>query len=80
MIFNLSYILYLKQIDISKVVLVWFSLIKPLFVQKIFSGTCTLRGKDDVQLNFDNSYILYVNRIDIFKLFCVIFHKLNNFF
>ena len=29
--------------------------------------TCILRGKNDVQMTFDDSYIFYVNPIDIFK-------------
>ena len=29
--------------------------------------TCILRGKNDVQMTFDDSYIFYVNQFDIFK-------------
>ena len=29
--------------------------------------TCILRGKNDVQMTFDDSYIVYVNPFDIFK-------------
>ena len=28
---------------------------------------CILRGKNDVQMTFDDSYIFYVNPFDIFK-------------
>ena len=35
---------------------------------KYFSRTCKLRGKNDVQLTFDESYILSVSRIDIFQV------------
>ena len=37
------------------------------FLKKFFSRTCTLRGKNDVQLTFDDSYICYVSKIDIFQ-------------
>ena len=38
-----------------------------LFLKKFFSRTCTLRGKNDVQLTFDDSYICYVSKIDVFQ-------------
>ena len=34
-----------------------------LFIKKFFSKTCTLRGKNDVQLTFDDSYISYVSKL-----------------
>ena len=37
-----------------------------LFHRKIFSRTCTFRGKNDVQLTFDDSYVCYVSKIDFF--------------
>ena len=40
-----------------------------LFLKNFFSRTCTLRGKNDVQLTqltFDDSYICYVSKIDVF--------------
>ena len=39
-----------------------------LFLKKLFSMTCTLRGKKDVQLTFDYSYLCYVSRIDVLKI------------
>ena len=33
-----------------------------LFLKKIFSRTCTLRGKNDVQLTFDDSYKCHVSK------------------
>ena len=36
------------------------------FPKKFFSRTCKLRGKNDVQLTFDDSYICYVSKIDVF--------------
>ena len=38
-----------------------------LFRKNVFSRTCTLRGKNDVQLTFDESYVYYVSKIDVFK-------------
>ena len=49
-----------------KVVFCLFSLMKQLFLEKIFSRTCTFRGKNDVQLTFDDSYISYESKIDVF--------------
>ena len=49
-----------------KVVLCLFLLIEQLFRKKFFSRTCTLRGKNDVELTFDDSYICYVSKIDVF--------------
>ena len=37
-----------------------------LFLKKFFSRTCTLRGKNDVQLTFDDSCICYMSKIDVF--------------
>ena len=37
------------------------------FPYRIFSRTCLLRGKNDVQMKFDDSYILYVTQIDVFS-------------
>ena len=42
---------------------------KLLFLKKFFSRTCTIRGKKDVQLTFDDSYKNYVSKIDVFKEF-----------
>ena len=49
-----------------KVYLCYFSLMEQLFLKKFFSRTCTLRGKKDVQLTFDDSYICFVSKIDVF--------------
>ena len=38
-----------------------------LFLKKLFSRTCTLRGKNDVELTFDDSYICYVSKNDVFQ-------------
>ena len=38
-----------------------------LFLKNFSSRTCTLRGKYDVQLTFENSYICYVSKIDVFQ-------------
>ena len=38
-----------------------------LFPKKIFSRTCSLRGKNDVQLTFDDSNICYVSKINGFQ-------------
>ena len=38
-----------------------------LFLKKFFSRTCTLRGKNDVQLTFDALYICWLNKIDVFQ-------------
>ena len=39
-----------------------------LFLKKLFSRTCTLRGKKiDIQLTFDDSHICYVIEIDVFE-------------
>ena len=38
-----------------------------LFLKKLFARTCTLRGKNDVQLTFDDSYFCYVSKIDFFQ-------------
>ena len=38
--------------------------------------TCTLRGKNDVQVTVDDSYIFYVNQIDLFQNnFVLVFYK-----
>ena len=39
---------------------------KQLFLKNVFTGTCTLRGKNDVPLNFGDSNIFYINIIDVF--------------
>ena len=38
-----------------------------LFLKKFFSKTCTFRGKDDVQLTFDDSYKCCVSKNDVFQ-------------
>ena len=38
-----------------------------LFPKKIFSRTCTLREKNDVQLTFDDSNKCYVSKINGFQ-------------
>ena len=50
----------------SKIVLCLFSRSERLFLKKIFSRTCTLRGKNDVRVTFDDSNICYVSKINIF--------------
>ena len=50
----------------SKIVLCLFSRSERLFLKKIFSRTCTLRGKNDVRVTFDDSNICYVSKIDVF--------------
>ena len=37
------------------------------FLMKLFSRTCILRGKNDVQLTFDYSYKCYVSENDVFE-------------
>ena len=37
-----------------------------LFLKKLFARTCTLRGKSDVQLTFDDSYTCYNSKFDVF--------------
>ena len=37
---------------------------KQLFLKNFFSGTCTLRGKNDVELIFDDSHKLTTSKID----------------
>ena len=37
------------------------------FPKVFFSRTWTLRGKNDVQLKFDDSYIYYVSKINVFQ-------------
>ena len=44
------------------------------FPKKIFSRACILRGKNYVQLPFDDSYKCYMSKIDIFEVLCVSFH------
>ena len=38
-----------------------------LFLKKLFSRTCTFRGKNDVQLTFDDSYICYASKFAVFQ-------------
>ena len=38
-----------------------------LFLKRFFSGTCTVREKNDVQLTFDESYLCYVRKINVFQ-------------
>ena len=52
---------------VFKVVLCQFLLMEQLFLEKFFSRTCTLRGKKDVQLTFDDSNICYVSKINGFQ-------------
>ena len=37
-----------------------------LFLRKFFSRTCTLGGKNDVQLTSDDSNLPYRGKIDVF--------------
>ena len=50
-----------------------------LFLKKHFSRICTLRGKNDVQLTFDDSYVYYVSKIDVFKAVLLFFTNGTNF-
>ena len=51
-----------------------------LFLKKLFARTCLLRGKNDVQLNFDDSYFCYVSKIDVFlSNFVLVFTNGTNF-
>ena len=60
------YVMWAKLV-FFKVVLCKFSQMDQIFHFKIFfSRTCTLRGKNVVQLTFENSYICYVIEIDVF--------------
>ena len=53
---------------------------KQLFLKKFFSRTCSLRGKKDVQLNFDDLYICYVRKIDVVqRTFVLVFTKGTTF-
>ena len=49
-----------------KVILCQFLLMEQFFSKKLFARTCLLRGKNDVQLKFDDSYLCYVSKIDVF--------------
>ena len=63
----------MSKIDVFHVVLSWFSLIEQIFLKKIFSWACTLRGKYDVKLPFGDSYICYVSKIDLLNIFVLVF-------
>ena len=61
-----SYRCFIGKSDVFKLYLCKFSLKKQFFLRKLFSRNCTLRGKNDVQMTFDDSNICYVNKIDVF--------------
>ena len=63
----------MSKIDVFHVVLSWFSLIEQIFLKKIFSWACTLRGKYDVKLPSGDSYICYVSKIDLLNIFVLVF-------
>ena len=63
-----------------KVIVCQFLLMEQLFRKELFARTCLLRGKNDVQLNFDDSYLCYVSKIDVFlSNFVLVFTNGTNF-
>ena len=43
-----------------------FLLMEQFFLEKLFSRTCILAGKNDVHLTFHDYYIGYVSKNDVF--------------
>ena len=76
----LIYICYVSKIDVfqSSFLLVFTN--GSTFLIKLFSRTCTLTGKNDVQLTFDESYIYVIRAKLIFlKFFALVFTNATTF-
>ena len=56
------------QIYILSSILCQFSLLVLLFLNKVSSRTCKLRGKECVQLTLNDAYIHYMSQIDVFQV------------
>ena len=64
--FDESYILYVTILTFFNLVFCRFLQIEQLSLKNCLSGTCTLRGKNDVQLTFYDLYIFHGSKIDVF--------------
>ena len=77
--FDDSYIAYVIQIDIFSSSFLCYFTNAATFTSEIFSRTCTLRGKSDVQMTFDDSSILYVNQTHNFSSSFVVVFSVESF-
>ena len=59
---------------IFKIVFCYFLLMKQLLPKTFFSMSYTLRGKNDVQMIFDDSYVFCVSNNEVFISIAVLFY------